>query len=307
MRSHLLKAVENRILSQIRDDDFPTPIFILSSPRTGSTFCYQTLAETFGLPYFSNLTNEYFPETPIIGLKLQSFLRSSIRFESRYGKTRGLLQPSEASRVMKHWFGSVLPYMPELSATACDNLILQKTIRAGELLFAGRPVLIKNTWNCYRVESILRILPKARFIWLRRDLRAAALSDLLARVATKGSRNCWTSVPPPNKQELSHLAPELQVVENQYIVNNVISASLSKIEPTQWYELWYEDLITDLEVELDNLSKWLGEQRQNQRSITVKLNPNNLSLKYPGEIHRIRDYCQANLFKLAPYYYDYFE
>src|SRR3989304_2155174 len=81
-------------------------VFVLGAPRTGSTILYQAFVSAFGLPYFSNLVNEYFAASPIVGLLVQSAAdrNHKVAFHSHYGKTEGPFEPSEASHVMRHWF-----------------------------------------------------------------------------------------------------------------------------------------------------------------------------------------------------------
>jgi hypothetical protein len=120
----------------------------------------------------------------------------------------------------------------------------------------GRPLLIKNPWNSFRATYLARALPEARFIWLRRDIAAAALSDLEARYLTKaGDANAWNSATPSNVESLKSLRPGAQVVENQYEFNNAIERSLQDHAAGRWVDVWYEDFLTEPEQSLDALAQ----------------------------------------------------
>ena len=216
-------------------------LFVLGAPRTGSTILYQALCSRFELPYIANLTNEYFSQTPIIGLSIQKSLPVDILFTSRYGKTEGAFQPSEGSAVMAHWFGGGHP------SALVSNTILKgmtdhflKTLLAAECLF-GRPLIIKNAWNCFRIPFLAEALPDAQFIWIRRNIADAAKSDLAARYAIKGSPELWNSATPANVEELRRLPPAQQVVENQRAFNATIGEDLMSHAKGRWTQVWYDE------------------------------------------------------------------
>lgn len=223
------------------------PIFILGAPRTGSTFCYQLFVAAFELPYIANLTNDYFPTHPILGLTIQAAfpIHQEITLSSRFGKTDGLLQPSEASAVMAHWFGGGHPSeLRSASILSGREEHFLATLEAAEGLF-GRPLVIKNAWNCFRVEYLAKTLPEACFIWMRRDLATAAKSDLAARYVVQGSPNLWNSATPRNVTELRSRPYWEQVVENQVEFARAISEAAAHLKRGRFAELWYEDLCVD--------------------------------------------------------------
>jgi hypothetical protein len=131
-------------------------------------------------------------------------------------------------------------------------------LAATELTFNGAPLIIKNSWNCFRISSIRNLLPKAKFIWLKRDISKAAASDLEARYITKGDPREWNSATPSNVEELKLLTPEHQVIENQFEFNSAIASSLSTIPKNRWISLWYEDLLQNFDAELKKISFFLN-------------------------------------------------
>ncbi|MGI8527243.1 MAG: sulfotransferase family protein [Pseudolabrys sp.] len=233
-------------------------VFILGAPRTGSTLTYQALCSRFGLPYIANITNDHFASTPIVGLALQKSMPVDIAFASRFGKTDGPFQPSEGSALMIHWFGMGNP--PALKSAAIRFGFEQHfidTLRATVALFAA-PLVIKNAWNCFRVPYLAQALPKARFIWTRRDIADAAKSDLDARYKTKGDPTAWNSASPANIDQLQGLSPGVQVIENQYAFNRAIHQNLERYAPGRWLEIWYEDIQKNPDRELNRVGAMLG-------------------------------------------------
>jgi hypothetical protein len=232
------------------------PVFVLGAPRTGSTFFYQNLVAGFRLPFFANLTDWYFPRAPIIGLSIQAAwpMHGAISGASRYGKVPGLLQPSEASGVMAHWFGgghpSELVSRDILPGREAD---LYATIGAAWQLYR-RPLVIKNAWNCFRIAYLAQALPSAIFIWIRRDITASARSDLEARYAIYGNPNCWNSATPRNWPELRCFPYWAQVVENQAEFSRAIGTAAAAVDGWRFAEVWYEDFIATPAAVLDRLS-----------------------------------------------------
>ncbi len=105
----------------------------------------------------------------------------------------------------------------------------------------GRPLLTKNPWNCFRIADLRRLLPQSFFVWIRRDVIAAARSDLRARYK-HGGPHVWNSASPANYEEIRKLPYWEQVVEQQYEYNRVLGADLGEYAPRHHQEIWYEDL-----------------------------------------------------------------
>jgi hypothetical protein len=290
----LLYSVENMLLHMEVEHIEPEVIFIIGAPRTGSTFFYQLLISSFDLPYISNLINSRFAEMPIVGFVLQRELQESIVFESHFGKTKGLMQPSEGSSVMSLWFGGGHP-----SQTVSSTFLPGKqehfirTIAAIKSMFRA-PLIIKNPWNCFRIKSIAKINRSAKFIWIKRDIRVAALSDLEARYKTKGNPSVWNSATPSNVEELLKLHYTEQVVENQYEFNAAISEDLNALPPSRWCEVWYEDLLSEQRDTLQRLAVFLertpNPNIKNERDSIQR----NSRFVMPGDSSAITDYVERN-------------
>lgn len=246
-REDMLATLEEELFSLAGEGagaTAPGPIFILGAPRTGSTILYQMLVAGYELPYISNATNGMFAEIPIVGFSLQApWTRfDRILARSAYGKVDGPMQPSEGSAVMRRWFGGGHP-SEIVSAEPLPSAVahMQSTFAAASALF-GKPVVIKNAWNCFRIAALGRLLPQASFVWIRRDIAASALSDLAARYATKNDPNEWNSATPRNIEELRKRPYWEQVVENQFEFSRAISEAFAALPPIRCAELWYEDL-----------------------------------------------------------------
>lgn len=233
----------------------PPPIFMLQAPRTGCTLLYQTVLSAFRLPYFSNFANQDFPAHPEMAVAIQLGLPPvEINFSSDLGKTMGPLAPSEGSAVMQKWFGGGHP-----SQTVSNSFVpggreaFQRSISAIRRM-SIRPLVIKNAWNSFRLEAILEACPGASFIWSRRDVRDAARSDLMARLQRFGTPKEWSSATPANYRQLLELPPEQHLVENQFEFYKATQPLMAKLPPERVVEVWYEDLVSDPQAEIERIA-----------------------------------------------------
>lgn len=260
----MVAEAEDRLLASLlgdADDLADTPvIFILGSPRTGSTLFYQCLVHFLQLPYFSNLANQSFPKHPVLIAPAHRHVLPSIeiQFTSAYGKTEGAWQPSEASAIMRQWFGGEHPSQSASAAFLpgkADHLV--RTMAAIHRLF-GAPIVVKNAWNCFRIAALAQALPRAYFLWIRRDLVASALSDLAARYVVQNDPSAWNSATPANVEDLRRLPHWAQVVENQDEFAKAIQTDLKRHAVDRHAEVWYEPFLRNPMETMDKLAQALA-------------------------------------------------
>lgn len=260
----------------------PAPVVIVHAPRAGSTLLYQMLIHGCVVDFLPNLVNDETPEQPLVGLAIRSAVapRPPVSFSSRFGKTDGRWGPSEASAVHAHWFGGGHPselVSSEFPSPAAVQS-MQRTL-VGARRLSGAELVLKNAWNSFRIRAIAEALPEARFVWLRRSVVDAAVSDLRARHQTKGDLHAWNSATPAGVDRLRALPPWQQVVENQLAFAASISAALADVDPRRWAAIWYEDLVDTPEKELvrlcdqlalpvrpDARATWASIERPNDRA-----------------------------------------
>jgi len=267
-------------------------IFILGSPRTGSTLIYQIMVNLYGLFYFTNLTNKCFYEYPFLGSLLSMpFTKTSGGYESDHGKTNGLFGPSEGSYIFKNWFGTGNEVLPNRKNHIINTF---KSIHS----LTHRPIVMKNAWNCFRIKALAELFSLAKFIWIRRDIVDAAYSDLTARYL-RGGPYIWSSAPTPNQIEIQKRPYWEQVVEQQYEYNKIIKTDLKKFYPNNYIELWYEDLCNDLNEQTSLISSFFsleGIEKINLPNFKMEKNTNN-----DTDFIKICEYVKSNMDKFEVY------
>jgi len=303
--SRLQAEMLSRLESAYSNYQEPSPIFILASPRTGSTLFYQMMIKYFSLDYFSNFIDHNFSKYPLIGAQLQKeFAGFSIeddneRFINSYGTTNGDMGPSEATKVFANWFFHSHPSEIESAHFISDEAKNHMVKTIGNLYGLTQKHLVsKNAWNCFRVEGLMEAFPQARFIWLRRDIISSSYSTLLARMKSGDPTVVWNSCSPRNMQEIKKLPYWEQVVEQQIWTNQRVNESLDNPKILS-LEIWYEDLIFDPKKTMDKVSRFI------QEDIHIDYIQQNTNMfqkvrKYDDRDYlKIRQYCEANYAKLC--------
>ncbi len=250
------KSLRNKYSKGMNIDKTPC-VFILGSPRTGSTLFYQFLINHFQFYYPTNLFNDIYFKAPVTGVlfEQESHERNCVEYISNYGKTKKIFDPSEASNFFNIWFGGTHPseiysknVIPEMEK------VMLKTFAAIHRI-TKYPLLFKNAWNCFRIKSLAHLFPMSYFIWIRRDIAQAARSDLEAR-AKHGSYEKWNSASPGNYLEIQKKPYWEQVVEQQYEYGKRIASDFSNYCSTRSIQIWYEDLCMEPKKVLADLDKF---------------------------------------------------
>ena len=283
-------------------------VFVLASPRAGSTLLYQWLINHFDIFYFPNLVNEHFSATPILGGLLDSALASvrPLKYSSAYGKTTGALSPSEASLILRRWFGGKHPSQTNSCAIFPEQVSHLIATLTGIHAMTGKPILIKNAWNCFRIQSLAERLPAACFIWLRRGIGKAALSDLESRYR-HGSPQEWNSATPHNYCQLSKLPYWEQVVEQQFETNHAVGQQLQKLPTGRFIEIWYEQLCNSPGIILSQIRDFFGVHHLTCENLEVtaptlqeSAGPQNME----EDKRHIDDYIRLAEDRFKPYQFD---
>ena len=292
--SFFLHAVEESLATKFSNEisigSLPC-VFILGAPRTGSTLFYQFLINHFEFYYPTNLLNESFAEVPVIGAFFEQKLGTAaeVGYKSKFGKTEGPMGPSEGSKFFQRWYGGEHP--SETHSSSLLPGLSEKIQRTFAALYGltGAPLLFKNAWNCFRIESIASLFPLASFIWIRRDIRQAARSDLEAR-GKHGGYDVWNSATPKNYQEIKQRPYWEQVVEQQYEYGRRISSDFEMLSQKRIMTIWYEDICLNPINELSRLERFFSMagvgaiKRGSNSDFSASVSERNLSKDHEGRL-----------------------
>jgi len=247
----------------ISQDSCPEPVilFILGSPRVGSTVLFQLVINHFECFFPSNSFNRKFQNQEV---NLESFDLSSclsplekVSYISDYGKTLHDGEPSEASAFFGTFFGGEHPSEDKSKAPMPD--LAERFVEFCRSLYSQsrKPLVFKNAWNCFRIRYLSQAIPKACFLWIRRDIADAAFSDLEAR-RKRGSTNIWNSATTSDYLEIQKHPYWEQVVEQQYGYARRVGSDLSQFCRDRYFEVWYEDILVEPNLFLEKINNFLS-------------------------------------------------
>lgn len=234
------------------------PIFIVGSPRAGTTLLYQLLVQYFPVGYLSNLHCVFWGAPSWVERAIPGTLTAPAECASRYGRTKGLRAPSECGEYWYRFF-SRSPHYATTNSVAPESL-QRLRVSVGCLTRAfGGPVLFKNVINTGRLEAIGRALPEALFIEAKRDPVATGISLLEARRRIWGDYSHWWSLEPPDVERLKKLPPHEQVIEQVCEAEKMVVAARKNLGSNRFYTVDYNELCQSPGKQLASIAKYFDD------------------------------------------------
>lgn len=263
-----VEAALSRLVADL--DDRARAVFIVGSPRSGTTLLYQLLVRRYRLAYFDNLTARLH-RAPAVAMLVEDRVLGDVHpasYRSRAGKTPGRFGPHECGAFWYRWFPSGDHVHVPPGATPPDHLrALRREVLAMEAV-KDRPVVFKNTYNSMRIAPILEALPEARFLVCRRDLVDVAQSLLKCRVRDHGDKETWWSVPPPEIDELRQAPYWEQVVGQAARIYEEIDRRRDGAED-RFLDVAYEDVCDDPRGVLEEIAAFLAGDAKPRNDVEV--------------------------------------
>lgn len=163
-------------------------IFLSGYSRSGTTLVYQALSQAWEVEYVSNLVMLFprsFPRMLHLYRALSS--RRSTTFDNYYGRTLGLYGTNDGPELMRQWFD--LDALNQDSIAACMND--QKIIDFFDMFTRhfDSPLLMKNCNLHPFFPHLAKLLPQARFVFVKRRPANIIDSTLRAREFVQGTRD----------------------------------------------------------------------------------------------------------------------
>ncbi|MCU4138616.1 MAG: hypothetical protein MW689_000405 [Thermodesulfobacteria bacterium] len=236
------------------------PLFIIGTPRSGSTLIYQVLINKYKFGYISNLHDSFHWAPCLLHFFFKNVLElnSPVPYKSKYGIISGWKSPSEGGRgFWRKWFMSNNKEIEYKTKMDYNKLVILRKELATLTKIINAPLLIKNLHLTLCIEYISNIIPEAKFLYIKREPLPNALSLLIARKEFGGTYNFWFSVKPPNYQKLLKLSPEEQVVAQIYYLTQFIEKRIEKIGRNKFLIIKYEEFCKDVYQCLENIKKFI--------------------------------------------------
>lgn len=244
------------IHKKIKHECLPV-IFIVGSPRCGSTLLLQVLINRYQLAFVNNLKNFMYriPQTADL---IERFIlnrgapRVTASFKSNYGSIEGVFAPSEAGGFWAQWFPrkKIIPGLDhswlDFINSPRSKLKLPQEIELISLL-SKSPFISKNLYNSLRITELNKLFPNAVFVVMTRNLEDIAVSILEGREKVLGDKSKWFSVQPSISNSLagSDSGYCTEVVEQPVEIYRQISKQLESIDTNRIIRVDYLTLCKD--------------------------------------------------------------
>lgn len=278
-------------------------VLIVGNARSGSTLVLQYLASTSSFSYPSNLISRFYAN-PWMGIKIQQVLhdlvaQKDLTFDSKLGRTEGLLSPSEYWYFWRQFykFGQINKLSEKELATVNYEKYL-KGLGAFDALLK-KPLVMKGLIMNWNLDFLHKIYPKFIFLHLSRNILENAKSLFQARRKFFNNEENWYSFKPPEYESLKTKSPIEQVVGQVYFTNKAINDQLDKIPKKNKIGITYEDFCNcpvDLYKMINSKMKEFG----------VDLTPTSIDSSLTFKSKSVATFSQKeeNLFKEALKHYD---
>jgi Sulfotransferase family/Aspartyl/Asparaginyl beta-hydroxylase len=224
-----------------RDPVFDRPVFIVSSPRSGSTLLFETLLTAPGLATVGGESHALIESIPVVNPALRNWESNRLTAADAGPATVGLLRDR---------FRSALRDREGRAPSSDPVRMLEKTPK-----------------NALRAPFLATAFPEARFIYLYRDPRPT-LASMIEGWLSGGFRTypalpgwkgpAWSFLLTPGWRELIG-APLAQVVARQWAAaTQILLDDLTALPPDRWLSVRHEDFLAAPQAEILRLCGALG-------------------------------------------------
>lgn len=242
------------VSGQIRDPLFDRPIFIVSSPRSGSTLLFETLANAPGLATTGGESHGLMESIPQIHPAERGWESNRLNAADADPATVALLRER---------FRAATRYRDKTPALAGPVRMLEKTPK-----------------NALRIPFLAAAFPEARFIYLYRDPRPT-LASMIEAWSSGGFRTypdlpgwtgpAWSLLLTPGWRELAG-APLPRIVAQQWsATTRILLDDLEALPKDRWLTLRYEAFIAAPQDEISRLCCALDLDWDRQLSASLPL------------------------------------
>ena len=246
-------------------------VLIVGVARSGTSVVYQYLASSglfsfptnlmarfYGSAHFAARVQRQFTDPSTRGSDELSTLEQSVSLQSEYGKTRGLLQPSEFWYFWRRFFPLDVPRpISEISGPVNPTGFAAELADMEQVL--GKPLLMKSMLLCFDLGILDQAIEKPLFVFVERDLVFNAQSLLIARQRLLGSMAQWYSTRPPEYAWLKDAGIAEQVVGQVHFTNTAIRRQLAQLSPASCVHVRYEDFCRQPDALLDEVRRQMGQ------------------------------------------------
>lgn len=218
-------------------------LFIVGTPRSGTTLLTQLLAAHTSIGYVNNLIAAFW-RAPVYGIRLSEKLMprgARSTFESNFGRTRDISEPHEFGYFWSAHLGYKELRERQPGQAAIDWQRLRLVLVNMQHAFRS-PVMFKAGLLGWHIRDVHGVLSKSCWIYVNRDPIQTALSLLEIRERFLGSIHKWASLKPLEYSWLQDEPPWRQVAGQVYYLHRRYTEQLAAIDPGSVLTISYREL-----------------------------------------------------------------
>lgn len=248
-------VIEKKKIEEFHQPKMPV-VFVIGSPRSGTTLMMQYLANSGAFGYPTNFISRFYA-APYWGIQIQKLISDPAYnynnelidiipctdFSSYLGKTKGFLGPNEFWYFWRRFFkfDQNSNQLNPAQLNTVDKSLFLKELAAMEDAF-HLPLAFKGMILNWNLKYLLNILNnKVVFVYTKREAIYNIQSLLSARKNFRGEEEIWYSFKPPEYNELIKLKPAKQVAGQIHFTNLAIENQLKGIPEENKVIVNYEE------------------------------------------------------------------
>ncbi len=208
------------------DNNLPPSVFILGSPRSGTSVLFKTLAKHPSFACTTNLTRRF--RTNFTLVRIAEFFG---------GKHR----PVEAGELWKSFWPDGRKVRDENDLTEYHRRMLEKIVWGHVRHFRRQVFLAKRPGISMRIRWLAAGLPNAKFVHVLRDGRAVA-NSILAKGRQRGISR-WSYIGKEIWPDLAKMEPAAYSGAIWARIAMLTDRTLRTLEPVRVLTVRYEDLV----------------------------------------------------------------
>lgn len=294
----IIKPFEKHVIAKYGSaESCKYPVFIVGSPRSGSTILYQMVTYSIDCIYIDNFICPWH-HTIYAGFYLSDIVfreKSHANFSSRYGNTSSWTSPSECQGLWYNWFPKDHDHV-DLEDIDSNTITSLKITVTALLNRYKRNLVIKNLSCGHRIRVLSKVFPNAKFINIKRDPFFTVQSLLLARRSLSIADDGWWSVKPKNYEDLINLPLVEKLVAQVYFNECQIEEDLRGLQESNVYSVNYECY----QEQFDGVLEFVGSAVNSEVDISGLSFTNKIKLT-SIECHELRKAINKYDWKLAGY------
>lgn len=245
----LLEQPEHAAIDRLTQPKLPA-LFIVGTPRSGTTLLYQWLAASGLFSYPSNIMSRFYKAPYVGGMIHKIFVDHDKRGEifgryrnaytSELGKTVGAHSPHEFWYFWRRFFDfGEIQKLNQHELSKVDHTLFLKELAAIEYCFE-KPLLLKALIMNWNIDYLNQVIKKPLFLYIKRNALHTMASLFKARKIFFNDAGKWYSFKPPEYERLKNEDIYIQLAGQVWLTNQHIEKTLRRMNPDCSIALSYE-------------------------------------------------------------------